>query len=235
VTTAVQAATSVLDDALASALPGTSFSLGNLLNSLSGGLLDQLTQALPKNLMKSFTNMTTLMQSIEASTGGSFSLAAKCDPEVFLTNAVGLLSQATNLSDLISAMQQLQTDTSLYGLENLGNTVVDVQTAFGKVKQSVDAFGNIIGYIPPDVASAAQTFTSALTSATSFPGVNIGQNLFGQSAAIIGDMINRLPPDNMKNAVSMLDKLNTSGDAKKIFNFVKATVEGDGNPFNFFT
>lgn len=232
VTTAVQSAANILDSAVAAVLPGSPFSLGNLLSNLPSDLMNVLASALPPGLMAAFNNMNLLMQSIE-STGASFSLAAKCDPIVFMNNAVSLLSQATNLSDMISAMQRLQTDTSLYGLENLPFTSLVQNTPFGNVLQRIGPTGDVLGFTPPNVAQAINTAMNLMTSATAFPGVNIGQNFFGAGAKTMMDMVGRLPSAQMGEALNMLNTLNTSGPAQTIAKFVKDTA-GGGNPFKNF-
>lgn len=233
VATAIQSASSLLDDAIASVLPGAPFSLGNLLGNLPNDLMKALDSALPPGLMDAFNNMNNLMQTIEAAEGAAFSLAAKCDPTTFMNNAVGLLSKATNLSEMVSTMQRLQTDTSLYGLDKLPFTPLVKATGFGNVLQRVDPLGNVLSFAPPEVAKAAETAMSLMSSATSFPGVNIGQNFFGDGAKTVMSMINRLPAAEMGKAMSMLNALNTSGAAQKAAKFVKDTSQG-ANPFKNF-
>lgn len=232
VTTAVQTAASILDSAVAAVLPGSGFSLGNLLSNLPSELMKTLTNSLPSGMMAAFNNMNTLMQSIESG-GTPFSLAAKCIPEVFQANAVELLSQVTNLSDMISVMRRLQTDTSLYGMDDLPFTSMVQKTPYGDVLQKIDPSGMVIGFAPPNVQQALQSAMDLMSSATSFPGVNIGQNLFGDGAKTVMSMLGRLPASEMGKAMDMLNVLNTSGAAQKVANFVKDTASGE-NPFKNF-
>jgi hypothetical protein len=76
---------------------------------------------------------------------------------------------------------------------------------------------------------AIGAFSGAMSSASAFPGVNPGENLFGDSAQTMFDMFGRLSGPNQKYALDMARKLNQSGTAQNFDRVLKTTVRG-GNP-----
>ncbi len=190
----------------------------------------QMFSKLPPSAIQSFTSMSALSQSIETGVGGGFTSGGKADPVTFLTNAVDLFSQCGNLSDLIQAMQQLQYDTSLQGADKLPKVSFAVSTPFGiPMPMELDATGAISSLIPAPLQAAIDALSGAMSSASAFPGVNIGENLFGESAKTMFDMFGRLGGPNQAKAIAMAKILNQSGIAQNFDKVLKQTV-GGGNP-----
>jgi hypothetical protein len=193
-------------------------------------LQDQLFSKLSPSMKQSFTSMSLLSQSIETGTGGGFTSGSKVDPVTLLTNAVDLLSQCGNLSDMVQCMQQLQYDTSLQGADKLPKVAFMVSSPFGiPMPMELDASGAISSLIPAPLQAAIDAFSKAMSSAASFPGINPGENLFGGSAQTMFDMFGRLSGPNQKYALDMARKVNQSGTAQNFDKVLKTTVRG-GNP-----
>jgi hypothetical protein len=70
-----------------------------------------------------------------------------------------------------------------------------------------------------------------LSSAGGFPGVNLGENLFGKSAGTMLGMFGRLSPGAQTIAKLLGNQLNTSDIAKKLDSITKALTQGGKSPF----
>lgn len=228
--TATQAFNQILTDSMIKNLPGAAMSLGKMFDALSGGPMKAIMKSIPKEVGYAFQSMTTLVQSVESSEGAGFSTANKVDLGTFMSNAEKLLSQATNLSDMVSAMQRLQTDTSLYGLDKLAATTMKIMTPFGEVDQILNANGMISLASSNTVMNAVSSFTDAMSSPIIFPSINVGQGIFGDSAKTMFDMFNRLSGSQMQTVIDMTNKLNTSALAKELDKMAKEVIKGGGNP-----
>ena len=194
-------------------------------------LQDQLFSKLSPQMKQSFTSMSLLSQSIETGTGGGFTSGSKVDPVTMLTNAVDLFSQCGNLSDMVHCMQQLQYDTALQGADKLPKVSFLVSTPFGiPMPMELDASGAISSLVPAPLQALIDVASKAMSSASAFPGINPGENLFGGSAQTMFDMFGRLSGPNQKYALDMAKKLNQSGIAQNFDKALKITVKG-GNPF----
>jgi hypothetical protein len=89
-------------------LPGQLMNLSSLIKNLTNQQRQKATQNMSPGLINGFDNMITLMG--ETTTD-------RINPEVFTENMVNLLSQVTNISDLITVLHRLKTDETLRGLE----------------------------------------------------------------------------------------------------------------------
>jgi hypothetical protein len=162
----------------------------------------------------------------------------KVHPETFLMNAIDMLGQCGNLHDMISCMQRLQYDTSLHGGNKLPATIIMIDTPYTipgtsiplKMPIQISPTGAIKNILPAPLKLAMDALSGSMLSATGFPGINPGQNLFGASAKNMLDMYGRLGGASQATAMAMGQVLNTSGVAKKFDNAAKATLKGGGNP-----
>ena len=235
VSSATQSFSNILTGSMLSALPGTNFSVGSILSSLTSSVADELLSSLKPELAQGMQNMFSLMQSMEVSESGGFSTAGKVDPTTYLTNAVSLLKGNQSLGEMVSNIQRLQSDTSLFGLDKLAATPFSIPTAFGDISMSFSATGAVQITTPEAVQKAIDAFGSLMSSGAGFPGASLG-NMFGSSSGVMSDMFNRLPPDKQGIAKGMMEKviapgtkgqtlLNTANEfghkAKNIFDVLK--------------
>lgn len=234
VSTATQSFSNILTSSMMSALPGTSFSVGNILNSLSSSVVDELFSSMSPDLAQGVQNMFTLMQSIEVAESGGFSTMGKVDPTTYLANAVNLLKGNKSMGEVISNMQRLQSDTSLFGLDKLGSASFDIPTAFGMIKMSVSPTGEILNETPDIVQKAMQAFTGLMTSGAGFPSASLS-NMFGDSATVMSSMFDRLPPDKQTNAKNMMEGVIASGtDPRAALNTVADMAHKGQNILSMF-
>lgn len=210
VSTATQSFSNILTGSMMAALPGTSFSVSNILSSLTSSVADELLSSMPKELAQGVQNMFTLMQSVEISESGGFNTMGKVDPTSYLDNAVKLLKGNQSLGEVINNMKRLQSDTSLFGLDKLGSASFDIPTAFGVIKMSLSPTGEIINETPEAVQTAMKAFSTLMTSGAGFPSGSLS-NMFGDSASVMSSLFDRLPPDKQTNAKSMMEGVIASG------------------------
>lgn len=234
ISTATQSFSSILTGSMMSAIPGTSFSVSNILSSLTSSAFDELMSSLSPELAQGVQNMFNLMQSIEVSESGGFSTMGKVDPTTYLTNAVNLLKGNQSLGEVISNLQRLQSDTSLFGVDKLASGSFDVTTAFGTMKMSVSPTGEIINQMPEEMQKGIETFNKLMTSGIGFPGASL-TNMFGDSASVMGSLFDRLPAEKQTNAKKMMEGVIASGTAQStLLNQVSTLVQGGKDIMSLF-
>lgn len=227
--TAIQAAASIPGLDVINSLPGVPASLGSLLNNITSNpaLNKLLTSALPRDVLNTIKSMSNLVQSVEQGESIGFMTASRVNPEIYTQNAIKLLGQCTNISDVTTAMTRLQSDSSLFGMESYGPTIVKQVTPYGEIQQIYNnANGTQLTVTPASIISAVSTVQS-LISGGGFPSAIPGIPLFGSSAGTMFNMMQRLPSSQMASAMAMLTLLNTSGAAVKIEAALKSP-----NPIN---
>jgi hypothetical protein len=173
-------------------------------------LADELLSSLPPELAQGMQSMFTLMQSMEVSEGGGFATSGKVDPATYLANAVSILKGNQSLGEIITNIQRLQYDTSLFGLDKLAATPFTIPTAFGDITMNLSATGAIQMVTPEPVQKAIEAFSGLMSAGAGFPGASLG-NMFGGSSGVMSEMFNRLPPDKQGIAKSMMEKVIAPG------------------------
>jgi hypothetical protein len=169
---------------------------------------------------------------MEISESGGFATSGKVDPTTYLNNAVSLLKGNQSLGEVISNMQRLQSDTSLFGLDKLAATPFEIPTAFGSISMSLSATGAVQITTPEPVQKAIDAFGSLMSSGAGFPGASLG-NMFGSSSGVMSDMFNRLPPDKQGIAKSMMEKVIAPGSqAQTLLNKANDIGHNVGNIFD---
>ena len=232
VSTATQAFSNILTGSMLSGLPGANFSVGSILSSLTSSVADELLSSLPPELAQGMQSMFNLMQSMEVSEGGGFATAGKVDPTTYLNNAVSLLKGNQSLGEVISNMQRLQYDTSLFGLDKLASTPFTIPTAFGDISMSLSATGAVQITTPEAVQKAIDAFGSLMSSGAGFPGASLG-NMFGSSSGVMSEMFNRLPPGSQTIAKGMMEKVIAPGSqAQTLLNRANEIGHNVGNIFD---
>lgn len=210
IATATQAFGNILTGSMMAQLPGSVFSMGNLLNSLTSSVLDELLSSMPQELAVGVQSMFTLMQSIETIESGGFNTMGKVDPTTYLANAVNLLKGNQSLGEVVSNLSRLQVDTSLFGLDKLGTAAFDIPSAFGVSRMVLSPLGELTNETPEVVQKAMEAFGALMTSGVGFPSGSL-TNMFGDSAAVMSSLFDRLPPDKQTNAKNMMEGVVASG------------------------
>jgi hypothetical protein len=232
VSTATQSFSNILTGSMLSALPGANFSVGSILSSLTSSVADELLSSLPPELAQGMQSMFNLMQSMEVSEGGGFATSGKVDPTTYLANAVSLLKGNQSLGEVITNLQRLQYDTSLFGLDKLASTPFTIPTAFGDISMSLSATGAVQITTPEAVQKSIDAFGSLMSSGAGFPGASLG-NMFGSSSKVMSDMFNRLPPGSQTIAKGMMEKVIAPGtQAQTLLNKVNEFGHNAANIFD---
>jgi hypothetical protein len=232
VSTATQSFSNILTGSMLSALPGTNFSVGNILSSLTSSVADELLSSLKPELAQGVQNMFSLMQSVEVSEGGGFSTSGSVDPTTYLNNAVKLLKGNQSLGEVMSNLQRLQSDTSLFGLDKLAGAAFEIPTAFGNISMNLSPSGAIEMVTPEPVQKAIDAFGSLMSAGAGFPGASLG-NMFGSSSGVMSEMFNRLPPDKQGIAKGMMEKVIAPGtQAQTLLNKTNEFAHQATNIFN---
>lgn len=229
--TAKQAFNDILTPELAANLPGIAMTLGKMFSMFSSKTMRSITSSMPRDVAYGMSSMANLIQNVETSEGGGFTTNNRVDEATYMENSEKILKQCVTFSDVVTCMQRLQYDESLYGRDKLQSSTFVANTAFGPVTKTLSPDGSI-GMGNDDATKLAlQLAQSFLSSAGGFPGVNPGQNLFGGSAQTMMGMFQRIAPGAQTIAKLMSEQLNTSDLAKKMDNITKALTQGGKSPF----
>lgn len=196
--------------------------------------MDRIKKSIKPELFDAMVSLATLTQGSDESDVTSFVTDGRVHTPTYLANAEELLSQVTSLEELFTTLHRLQYDTTLFGLEELANTIMTIETAWGNANVYISVTGDI-EFLYAN-SNTQNTFVTNMTSPQSSPsagggGSGGGGNMFGKSAAIVQDMFKRLPKNNQKESKTMHEKLNQEDTAQKLWKFAEKTING-GNPLD---
>ena len=207
IATATQSFSSILTGDMLSMLPGMNMTLGSLMSNMPAALKDELFKNIPPEIGGALNSMSALMQTMEIVEGGGFNTATKINPAVYFNNAANLISNSRTIYDLVGNFNQLQYDTSLFGLDSLPPVSMTMAGGpFGDVPIQIDAMGTIASLVPEPVQKLAEAFGSLMSDGAGFPGVFPGANMFGGSSGVLNEMFNRLPNTELNKAVTQMQK-----------------------------
>lgn len=204
-----------------SQLAGSVMSLGRMFSNMSNNNKKQATKNMPKETQAAFESLAFLLPNIETSGGGHYATDAKVNEDVFMANAIDLLSQCTTVSDITAVLSRVQTDTTLYGLEQLPDVVVEYSTPFGGITQVITANGDLSianSNTTNTTTSSKSSFGSFMSSAATYggsPSSLPGQNMFGDSAGTMFDMMQRVFPGGEQTSIQTVEKTNRQNKAQQ--------------------
>lgn len=189
ISTALDAATSIITSDMLSKLPGTQFSIGNLLNQMPKILQDELFKVLPSNIADALNSTLKLTSNFDVGSFGGAVSGVRVNLDVFMPNAVALLKDVKSVDEMFSALNKLTTDTTLHGLDALGDVFQDITGAFGGMQLKLGVDGSITTIMGEDMTKALSAFTSSMSSFTSAAG-----NMFDTVEDLAGKL-QRLQPE----------------------------------------
>lgn len=202
-----------------SQLSGSVMSLGKMMSNMSNKDKKKVKENMPKETQAALESLAYLLPNIETNGGGYYSTDAKVNEDVFMANAIDLLSQCTTISDITAVLSRVQTDTTLYGLEELPDITIEYSTSFGNVTQIITANGdlrvansNTTNTTTKNKSSFASFMSSAATAGGS-PSSLPGENMFGDSAGTMFDMMQRVFPGGEQAAQQTIEKTNRQNKA----------------------
>lgn len=202
---------------------------GEVTGAISINYADGILANVTPDIADAITNMATLCQNYESSGNlGSYTTGFRVHPETYYENAAQLFNQATSVSDVMNICQQLQYDEDLFGLDQLENTVIQVESIWGAANVIISGLGEV----STEYANTApqQDFSNQMQSPQQNPGSGSGQNMFGDKIKNLMDMMQRLGPNSQKQMQKVMGEMNSDMDIQQI---IKSTIEG-GNPLSKF-
>lgn len=204
-------------------------------------------------LAAAIDNLSILCQGYAApDTGTAYFVNNVVEPNTYLYHAETLLLECETLDDLMTTLNRLQYDVSLYGHESLQSYEIVIDTAWGQATQIIDHTGEVTVNYSNTALDAMNVFYANTSSNTTSPGIGSSapsggggsggsgnqsgggggsSNMFGKSAQQMMEMMKRLSPQGEQNSKQMHEKLNTDQDSNKLFEIVKKTING-GNPLD---
>jgi hypothetical protein len=207
-------------------LPGKIMSVADMFNSLNKNQKKQITKNMPPELVQSLESMMNLIT--EGQIGHNYVASGRVHEETFIANMIDLLSQATTLSDLLSVIERLRTDTTLHGLDKLDAIEIKANTPFGEITQTLDINGNMqMSQKSQDMLQQAiKALTGLMNSAET---ANPAKKLFNDAEKMMNQAFQSIPnnirPQMLQDTINTI-KQETQDD------ILKQVVEG-GNPLVF--
>ena len=215
VSTAQTTLGTVLNSTILGQLPGTPFSLGNLLNLLTDDQKNELLNNFPPDLRLSFSNLMALKQTETNSSSlpGNFMLGGMVNPDTFIPNMITSLKNVTNFGELDATMHQLTASSlessALDGLENLVSTVIGL---FGEFSQTISPDGTFNTTFSHTFSLLQNLFTSTTSSIPAADGRNY---MFGNDTQMTTMMERLNTNDNIKTTKRNLEKKHPDQNSKR--------------------
>ena len=217
---------SLMSGDILGAIPGVFMTLGKMFSILqSTGVLNNLK--VPREVGLAVNSISLLIQQVETMEKAGFNVGGRVDQDSYLSNATQLLSQAQTVSDITRSLSRLQNDRTLFGHDKLRNGIKSQNTHYGSSKISISPTGSIMRFLPPQTRQAISAGFQVLSLINS---VYPGQKIFGDSAAKIYRMINRLTPISLAFLLFNLARQNVGPQAIRHGTINTITNTG-GNPF----
>ena len=168
-TTALTPFAGIITGNITSLLPGTNFDLGNLLNILPDELKKELFKNMPKDVQTTLNSYLALTQDYQVGNFGGAISGMRVNLEVFLPNVVNMLKDVTSSDELITKLQDIMSDTTLFGLDQLQALTSLIPTSFGNLSLNIGADGSIT-IDTGGLTDLLNSFTSQLSGVLSSSG-----------------------------------------------------------------
>jgi hypothetical protein len=140
-------------------------------NAPEGTPLYTIMEGVTPPMKSAINSLSLLLQGYQAEGGVAFVTGDVVHEDTYLQNAQDLLSQVTNLDDLMNVLGRLHWDETLRGTDQLQSVVNEIQTAWGVALQEIDYNGNIIITYGAEDANLEMDFANTMTSNTSSPAL----------------------------------------------------------------
>ena len=143
VATASLAQAQAMTASIASLIPGTAFSLGNLLTSMSSGLQNEVLESMNSEVAAGLQNLTTLMTTFTPVVGNNFTqISNNINPSTFFNSAASILSGARNYADLQSRLLNIANNAGIRNLSGLSASLT-IDGPFGDIDLTINSDGSI--------------------------------------------------------------------------------------------
>lgn len=214
VPTAKQSSSQSLGSNILANLPGSSFSIGNLLDILPTKLQEELFKNMPADVASTLKTITKMAPKFQAGNFGGMgvSSAPRVDAPSFGVAAVAALKNIKTVDDLIPALLSLMNDTGGNDL----NHFVEIVNGFGHTKIQITKDGTVIPTVDSETIKAITQFKSMISTFEAPSGT-----LFDQVNDLPG-MIDRLKPEVAGSLNTVLTKIKNDTPAVAANLFVKS-------------
>lgn len=163
---------------------------------------------------------------------GSYPTNYRVHTETYLANAYELLNNVRSISDIMNVLHRLQTDTELFGLQDLPEYETTFNTPWGPQIRKVDYQGNITTEFKDDKGKENRSkFNRSMTNPQGSPSAGAGSNMFGGQVQNITKMFDRLGPNAQKAAHETVQKNNQASESRDLMKLIRTAVDG-GNPIS---
>lgn len=206
--TAIQNFANIPNAGALAQLPGSIMNIASMFKGLSKSQRKQATRNMSPLLLEGLDNMIELMGN---STGGTdYVSSGRVNPEIFTQNMIDLLSQVDNISDLVDAIQRLQYDETLRGLESYAQKANSGLTA-----NSIVSTGETLEYsvlkLSDDVETSIHYFDDGYS-------LNIASNTYVVLTA-----------DQSSNTINVFPKIEQSFTDQTVYVYLPvAEIETEG-------
>lgn len=197
VSTAIDQAEAILSSSMLGSLPGMNFSIGNLLSDMPAALKDELFKSLPDGVGEQLENIMSMVSSYSPSSSGGSTAGARVNPDVFFANAANILKNVKNSDDIITALQTIDSDSSISGMDQLSSVINTIETPFGSLDQVISPDGAISIIKSQAMQAAEQAFGSLLGQ------VKVLDSISDQ----LGPMLDRFAPGIREQFKSNLESI----------------------------
>jgi hypothetical protein len=200
--TAVKEFASILGQGSIGQIPGSIMNLSSLFKKLTKEQKKKIFKDKPETLINAMESMMDLMVDGEGS--GAYISSGRIHEETFIENMIEMLSQCTNLSDLVECMQRIRYDETLHGLDKIQDIELKANSAFGEIVFTVDKNGKTKQKEDSlkKILDAVQKFVGLMNSAQAG---GQGKTMFGKEAQKVMDAVNRLPGEAAKRLAVLQD------------------------------
>lgn len=204
--TAVKQFASILGQGAIGQIPGAAMNLSTLMGKLSKKQKKKILDNKPEPLKDALQSMMDLV--VEGEGAGFYLASGRVHEETFIENAVELLSQCTNLNDLVECLQRLRYDETLHGLDKLEEFEYKANSAYGEIVMTIDRNGKTKQNEQnlQKIMAAIQKFVGLLNSVQAG---GQGKSVFGKEAQKVVDAVGRLP-DAAKKRLAILQDVENS-------------------------
>jgi hypothetical protein len=229
ISTAIDAFTAIVTKEVGEMLPGTTIDIANLLEILPGTAITELEEIMPEPIWNAFKATINLMQQMTFVETSGFLTAFRVNEKTYLANAIRLLKDVKNIKDMEIALRRLQFDTSLFGLDEIIETI-KIKTPFGEIGLTI-IDGVITNLVPKEVADLIKAFLDFLNDPSEFPSVLPDkQPFFGEATKTFVEMLPRLTPKEFEKRKELLEfGVGNKSDPRKRLNDYQKIVTLGGN------
>lgn len=205
ITTALSQHSEMLTSGKLGGLPG-SLDLKSVMGNLNMGNMDSKMKGAATSFLSQIQNDKITLQPPEGAMFGKQVNAGQ-----LASKMQGVLDSAGNVGELLDGLKSSVSIGSLAGtLQGMTGTTIDVETAFGTIKQTINPDGSSSNEENDNIQKLIQLFLSLLGSI-----LNGGKTLFEQSGTPLNELAGRLEPGIESKIKTIIENTSNSNSKKQ--------------------